>query len=196
MFKRELKVNLKSFIIWLLILIGIFSLAYIIYPSIINSDNIKMIDEMMKLFPEEVLIAFNMDISSMDSAFGWLKSEGFVFALLIIGCYASLLGSNIILKEENDKYIAKVYLNVKFYDYIENSDNGLVLRGTALKKLNNIYILTFVRSKEEHKDINMCPRCSAPVEGNSTGICEYCKSKLINETHDWVMSKKEKISQR
>ena len=105
MFKRELKVNFKSFIIWVLILIGIFSLAYMIYPSIIDSDNIKMMDEMLEMFPKEVLIAFNMDISSMDSAFGWLKSEGFVFALLIIGCYASLLGSNIILKEENDKTI-------------------------------------------------------------------------------------------
>ena len=105
MFKRELKVNLKNFIIWLLILVGIFSLAYMIYPSIINSDNIKMMDEMLEMFPKEVLIAFNMDISSMDSAFGWLKYEGFVFALLIIGCYASILGSNIVLKEENDKTI-------------------------------------------------------------------------------------------
>ena len=29
-------------------------------------------------------------------------------------------------------------------------------------------------------NINICPQCGAPVEGNSTGICEYCKSKLIN----------------
>ena len=38
--------------------------------------------------------------------------------------------------------------------------------------------------------------CGAPVEGNSTGICEYCKSKLVNDNYDWVMSKKEKISER
>ena len=108
-----------------------------------------------------------------------------------------LINSHIIsLKEENGKYIAKVYLNVKFYDYIENIDNGVVLRGAKNRKLNNIYILTFISTKEEKKEINICPRCGAPVEGNSTGICEYCKSKLINETHDWVMSKKEKISQR
>ena len=36
-----------------------------------------MMDEMMNLFPEEMLKAFNMDIASMNSAFGWLKSEGF-----------------------------------------------------------------------------------------------------------------------
>ncbi len=109
MFKREMKVNFKSFLIWLLLLIGIFSISFLIYPSIINSDNIKMMDEMMEMFPEEVLKALNMDISSIDSVFGWLKSEGFVFALLLIGCYSGILGSNILLKEESDKTIE--YLN-------------------------------------------------------------------------------------
>lgn len=109
MFKREMKVNFKNFIIWLSILIAIFLVVYLVYPSIINSADTKMIDDMMKMFPEEMLKAFNMDISSIDSAYGWLKSEGFVFVLLIIGCYSGLLGSNILLKEENDKTIE--YLN-------------------------------------------------------------------------------------
>ena len=109
MFKREIKVNFKSFIIWESLLVGLFLLVYLIYPSIINSDNIQMLNEMMEMFPEEILKAFNMDISSIDSAYGWLKSEGFVFVLLIIGCYAGILGSNILLKEENDKTIE--YLN-------------------------------------------------------------------------------------
>lgn len=109
MFKREMKVNFKSFLIWLLLLIGIFTISFSIYPSIINSDNIKMMDEMMEMFPAEVLKALNMDISSIDSVFGWLKSEGFVFALLLIGCYSGILGSNILLKEESDKTIE--YLN-------------------------------------------------------------------------------------
>ena len=63
----------------------------------------------MKIFPEEMLKAFNMDISSIDSAFGWLKTEGFVFVLLITGSYSGILGSNILLKEESDKTIE--YLN-------------------------------------------------------------------------------------
>ena len=109
MLRREMKVNFKSFIIWLLIVMGIFSIVFLIYPSIIDSDNIKMMYELLKIFPEEVLKAFNMDISSLDSAYGWLKSEGFVFLLLIVGCYAGILGSNILLKEENDKTIE--YLN-------------------------------------------------------------------------------------
>jgi len=109
MLKRELKINLKSFIIWTTILLLMFLIVYLMYPSIINSDNIKMIEEMMEIFPEEILKSFNMDISLMDSAYGWLKSEGFVFILLIVGCYSGILGSNILLKEENDKTIE--YLN-------------------------------------------------------------------------------------
>lgn len=109
MLKRELKINLKSFIIWTSILILLFLVVFLVYPSIVSSDNINQIDEMMKLFPKEVLKAFNMDISSMDSAYGWLKSEGFIMILLVTGIYSSILGSTILLKEENDKTIE--YLN-------------------------------------------------------------------------------------
>ena len=109
MLKRELKVNLKSFIIWTSILLGMFLIVYLMYPSIINSGNIEMMNEMMEMFPEEMLKAFNMDISTMDSAYGWLKTEGFVFVYLVIGVYASIMGSSILLKEESEKTIE--YLN-------------------------------------------------------------------------------------
>lgn len=109
MFKREMKRNFKSFIIWLLILIVMFLVVFLMYPSIIKSENVGMIDEMLKVFPEEVLKALNMDISSIDTVFGWLKTEGFVFILLITGIYSGILGSNILLKEESDKIIE--YLN-------------------------------------------------------------------------------------
>lgn len=109
MLKRELKINFKSFLIWTSVLIGLFLVVYLMYPAIMKSDSVQMMDEMMEMFPEEVLIAFNMDISSMDTAYGWLKTEGFVFTLIIIGVYAGVLGSNILLKEESDKTIE--YLN-------------------------------------------------------------------------------------
>ena len=109
MLKRELKINFKSFLIWTSILVFVFLIVFLMYPSIINSENAKMLDEMFKVFPEEVLKAFNLDLGSMRSAFGWFKTEGFVFVLLITGCYSAILGSNILLKEESDKTIE--YLN-------------------------------------------------------------------------------------
>lgn len=105
MIKRELKVNFKNFIIWTSILIGIFLVVFAVYPFIATDESMKSIDEMMKIFPPELLKAFNMDITSINTAYGWLKSEGFMFVLLIIGFYSSNLGYNILLKEEYDKTV-------------------------------------------------------------------------------------------
>lgn len=105
MIKREFKVNLKSFIIWTSILLVMFLIVFLVYPYIITDDTVKNLDEMMKVFPPELLKSFNMDITSINTAYGWLKSEGFMFVLLIIGFYSSTLGSHIVLKEESDKTI-------------------------------------------------------------------------------------------
>ena len=105
MLKREFKVNLKSFIIWTTILIVLFLMVYLIYPYFITNEQVESLDDMMKGFPPELLKTFNMDISSISTAYGWVKSEGFMFVLLIVGFYSSLLGSQILLKEENDMTI-------------------------------------------------------------------------------------------
>ena len=109
MLKREMKVNFRGFVIWTSILVILFGAVFLIYPSIITSDGMESLNEMLKVFPEDLLRAFNMDISSIDSAFGWIKTEGFVFVLLITGIYSGILGSGILLKEENDNTIE--YLN-------------------------------------------------------------------------------------
>lgn len=100
------------------------------------------------------------------------------------------------LKEENGLYIAKVFLKVKFKDYVENVNTGIITRGSINNKVCNTYILTFICTKEKSHNINECPNCGAEVKGNATGTCEYCKSKLINKKYNWIMSKKEKIKQR
>ena len=121
MIKQEFKANLKSFLIWTSILVGMFLVVFLVYPYIITDDTMKNLDEMMKVFPPELLKAFNMDITSINTAFGWLKSEGFMFVLLIIGFYSSMLGSNIVLKEENDKTIEYLAtLPIKRKDILTN----------------------------------------------------------------------------
>ncbi len=109
MIKREFKVNFKSFLIWLLILVAMFGFVYAIYPFIITDETMKSIDDFVNVLPPEVLKAFNLDMASISTAYGWLKSEGFMFLLLIVGFYSSYLGGTILLKEENDKTIE--YIN-------------------------------------------------------------------------------------
>ncbi|MEG1048021.1 MAG: ABC transporter permease subunit [Bacilli bacterium] len=107
MFKRELKINLKSFIIYTSILVIMLSLVGIMYPSIMKS-NID-IDSMLKMFPKEILKVFNMDIISISSFFGWFATEGYLFILLLGGIYASILGGTILLKEQGDHTIDFLY---------------------------------------------------------------------------------------
>jgi ABC-2 type transport system permease protein len=105
MIKREFKINIKSFIIWTSIIIGMFLMVYLVYPFIITDESMASLDEMMKVFPPELLKAFNMDLASITTAYGWVKSEGFMFILIIVGIYSSMLGGSIVLKEESDKTI-------------------------------------------------------------------------------------------
>ena len=105
MIKRELKVNIKSFIIWTAILIGMFAFTYSIYPFIINDESVKSLDQMMSTFPPELIKAFNMDMASLTSAYGWFLSEGYMFIQILVGLYASIMGSSIVLKEEGEKTI-------------------------------------------------------------------------------------------
>lgn len=105
MVKREWKVNLKTFVLWTVILMSIYLLIFLLYPSIIASDTMADLDAMLEMFPSEILKAFNMDISSITTAYGWLKTEGFVFILLVTGCYSAILGATILLKEESDRTI-------------------------------------------------------------------------------------------
>ena len=109
MLKRELKINFKSLIIWSTIAISLCLIVFLVYPSIINSDSHQSMDEMLKMFPDEVLKAFNMDITGIDSVFGWFKTEGAMFIAIIGGLYSSILGATILVKEENDKTIEFLY---------------------------------------------------------------------------------------
>lgn len=105
MFKREFKINFKSLLIWTLVLGGVYALVYLLYPSIINDKTASGLQEILNTMPKEFISAFNMDLMGMDSAYGWFLTEGYVFLLLLGGLYSALLGSNILLKEDNDKTI-------------------------------------------------------------------------------------------
>ena len=109
MFKRELKINFKSLILWSIILLAIYILIYGIYPSLINEETKESLSMMMETMPQEMLSAFNMDIVGIESAFGWFRTEGYVFLTLIGGLYSAILGSTILLKEESEKTIEFLY---------------------------------------------------------------------------------------
>jgi len=109
MLKRELKINLKSLIIWTTVAIIFFLTLFIIFPMLVNEENMALIEEMMNLFPPELLQAMNIDLTGFDSVFAIFKTEGMHMFLLIGSMYAATLGGTILLKEESDKTIEYLY---------------------------------------------------------------------------------------
>ena len=141
-------------------------------------------DNLKKLLTDELYNTYNMELETLK-----LKNQKNVMSGF------ELLSINLTdLKKENNQFIATVMLNVRFKDYIVDSSDK-VIRGKENTKINNVYLLTFVKSVDENKN-NICPKCGAEVSGNTTGICNYCGSKIVFNEFDWVMSKKQKISQR
>ena len=106
------------------------------------------------------------------------------------------LGSRIISRtEDNGQETIIINMQVSCYDFLINTNTKKVTRGNALKLNTYDYELTFVKTVE-NKELTICPQCGAPVAGNNSGVCEYCKSTLISNNYTLIMSKKKMISQR
>ncbi|MEG2348734.1 MAG: ABC transporter permease subunit [Clostridia bacterium] len=109
MFKREFKINLKSLIMWTIGLLATYLLIFAVYPNLITQDTKASLMQMMNSMPKEMLSVFNMDIVGIESAYGWFRTEGYVFLTLVGGLYAAILGSTVLVKEESDKTIEFLY---------------------------------------------------------------------------------------
>jgi Zn finger protein HypA/HybF involved in hydrogenase expression len=105
----------------------------------------------------------------------------------------SLVSNNIKSFSESEKeYTIKTILCVKFYDYVVDNE-GKVIRGLKNRRIQMNYELTFVKSKSNKA--NKCPNCNAPLDSVSSSICPYCRSTIVSDYHDFVLSKKEVINQ-
>ena len=107
-----------------------------------------------------------------------------------IMCDINYLGSYVENRyEENGVETINIILEISCRDFIiETTTNKIVRGNTDIKRYT--YELTFVKTVD-NKDIDTCPRCSAPVEGNNSGVCEYCKSTLVSNNYTLTLSKKE-----
>ena len=98
------------------------------------------------------------------------------------------------ITSENNVISLTVYAKIRFYDYVINTKNNKVIRGSKDRLITNNYLMTFVVKKSDAKSIKNCPSCGAPFEHNASGICEYCGSTIIKEADELVLSKKTNIN--
>ena len=106
----------------------------------------------------------------------------------------NLLGFNIAGMDIKDNTISlTVIMQVECYDYIVDKNNKVV-RGTDKKKVIYNYAMTF--NKGMSQKANKCPNCGAPLENVNSSKCPYCDSTIIGENYDWILAKKQVLSQR
>ena len=106
----------------------------------------------------------------------------------------NLLGFNIRGMEIKDNIVSlTVIMQVECYDYIVDKNNKVV-RGTDKRKVIYNYAMTFNKGISEKP--NKCPNCNAPLENVNSSKCPYCDSVIISENYDWVLAKKQVLSQR
>lgn len=99
-FKRELRANLKSLIIWSLSMIFLVYTSMLKYASFAKTG--QNIDDLFKQFPSSIRSLFGIGEFDITTALGYYCMCYFYF-LLLAGIHAVMLGCTIISKEERDK---------------------------------------------------------------------------------------------
>ena len=106
----------------------------------------------------------------------------------------NLLSFNIVGMEIKDNTISlTVTMGVECYDYITDKNNKVV-RGTDKRKVIYNYAMTFNKGISDKP--NKCPNCGAPLDNVNSSVCPYCDSTIIGENYDWILAKKQVLSQR
>lgn len=97
-------------------------------------------------------------------------------------------------KQNETITITSVYV-IELYDYIIDTATEKVLRGTKNNKAKVTYEMKFRKTLGDTSKTTKCPNCGAEVDINTIGICPYCRSELVTENKQWVLTEKKVIGQ-
>jgi len=92
---------------------------------------------------------------------------------------------------KNDKEYLSVKIRTRLLDYVIDAESN-VIEGSDTNFEERNFTLTFVRNygvitTNNSLALDNCPNCGAVIKANSTGICVYCKTNLINGNVSWVL---------
>ncbi|MFA6808662.1 MAG: ABC transporter permease subunit, partial [Eubacteriales bacterium] len=131
--RREIKTNTKALIIWCFGMVAMIGGGMSKYLGLTMSGG--SINDMLELFPQSVLNAYGISGFDLSTALGFYGVL-FLYILLIGTIHATMLGANIIAKEERDK-------TAEFL-YIKPVSRSKVITSKLLASLSNILILNIV----------------------------------------------------
>ena len=95
----------------------------------------------------------------------------------------------------NNQTTVTVEIVTKFYDYIINENNQVIIRGTDSKKICMHYRMVFVKDDKKEQQTH-CPNCGAEVKNAATAECEFCKTIITKGSEEWLLVEKECLSQQ
>ena len=99
-FKREMKRNQKTCLIWSILMSLLMVLLMFMYPTI--AEQWDVFEQLLDQYPKAFLAAFNVDRLSMGEILGYFGTEAYIFILLFGSIYAIQLASSIVSKEESE----------------------------------------------------------------------------------------------
>lgn len=102
-YKREFRKNLKSLIIWGIVLGGIILMTLSIYPQFTQDQ--EAMKDLLNAYPNSFKEAFGMNRLDYSSLLGFYGVQIHFMTTLLGSIFAVMLSSNIISKEENEKTI-------------------------------------------------------------------------------------------
>lgn len=108
MYKIEIKSMIKSFLIWIVVLIALLAFVMAFFPSMASSGMSEIIQTKMDAIPSSMLAAFG--ITTLD--FGdILQYFAYVCQYILVGTciYSGILGANSLIKEESEGIIEFLY---------------------------------------------------------------------------------------
>jgi ABC-2 type transport system permease protein len=103
-FKREVKRNRKSTLLWTSVLLSYNVFMLLLYPSMVGSLKDSM-DIMLASIPKGMISAFGLDKVSMTEILGFYNTYCYLLVTILGGIFAVIQGSSILSKEEDEKTI-------------------------------------------------------------------------------------------
>jgi len=99
------------------------------------------------------------------------------------------------MHEEGNQIVVDVFMKVSFFDYVIDTKTDKVTRGKKDQKITNSYMMTFIKGNNSDSSLLVkCPSCGAETHVNTTGTCEYCRSVIVKDANEFVLSKKKNIN--
>jgi len=159
-------------------------LISVLYQKFVDVQNAWMnfdYEALEKLCSDELYNSYKSDLEVLKASHGQnIMSDYQMEAANING-----------IKQEGSVVTIMMYLHASFYDYVINTNNNTIIKGTDKTKVHNQYGLEFIVTRGE--TVTKCPSCGAPLEKGEKE-CSYCHTLIINDYSYFVLNTKRRIS--